>query len=394
MQRVLLTAGRLPVALELARALHRRGLTVFAADSYQRFVCQASNAVTRCFHVPAPREHPLAFRECILDIIRRERVDVVVPCGEEVLYLATARERLARVAEPFFPDQDLLLTLHHKLRFNELCMKLGLSVPASAAYIGQSVLPEFAQKDYVLKRAYSRAGVRVHFAPGGTRPERYLLPKDGSWLMQERMFGRTVCSFSLVRQGQVLRTYLYQPGAQLGSISVIFCHTQSPRIEAWIERLAKATGFHGFLSLDFIENDRDVFAVECNPRVTSGVHLADPAAMVDAIVGRPLSAQEQARPPAQVTLAVLSALPQILREPQRWQRLLHFLHARDVIWDAHDPWPVAYQVLCYAYFYRQAFKKQIPFAACPMDGYEWDDDRSILPAFDMRDARDEQFQGI
>jgi len=84
----LLTSGRLPSALELARALARAGCHVVVADSYPTFICQGSRAVAKAYVVPPPRLQPASYELAIMDIIRRERIELVVPASEEVLYVA------------------------------------------------------------------------------------------------------------------------------------------------------------------------------------------------------------------------------------------------------------------------------------------------------------------
>jgi short-subunit dehydrogenase involved in D-alanine esterification of teichoic acids len=56
MTNILLTGGRAPVTLDLARAFHRAGHTVFMAESLRGHLSQPSNAVKAHFVVPAPRQ--------------------------------------------------------------------------------------------------------------------------------------------------------------------------------------------------------------------------------------------------------------------------------------------------------------------------------------------------
>ena len=53
MSNILLTGGRAPATLELARAFHRAGHTVFMAESLRGHLSQPSNAITKQFCCPA-----------------------------------------------------------------------------------------------------------------------------------------------------------------------------------------------------------------------------------------------------------------------------------------------------------------------------------------------------
>jgi len=53
-------------------------------------VCKFSNSVTRSFHVPAPRYDAQGYVNGVLNAIREENIDLVVPMHEEIFYLAEA----------------------------------------------------------------------------------------------------------------------------------------------------------------------------------------------------------------------------------------------------------------------------------------------------------------
>ena len=68
---VLLTLGRLPKALELARALHQAGARVIVADPFGLHVCRASRCVARSIRVPAPNTDPAAYLDALEAIVRQ-----------------------------------------------------------------------------------------------------------------------------------------------------------------------------------------------------------------------------------------------------------------------------------------------------------------------------------
>lgn len=48
-------------------------------------------------------------------------------------------------------------------------------------------------------------------------------------------------------------------------------------IYEWVRQFVQATGFSGQVGFDFIETeDGQLYAIECNPRATSGIHLFHP----------------------------------------------------------------------------------------------------------------------
>ena len=94
MTTVLLTLGRLPKALELARALHTSGCRVLVAEPFARHLTGASRAVARSFVVPAPATDREYYLQALTDIIRQEKVDIVLPVSEEILHVAGLHGRV------------------------------------------------------------------------------------------------------------------------------------------------------------------------------------------------------------------------------------------------------------------------------------------------------------
>jgi predicted ATP-grasp superfamily ATP-dependent carboligase len=127
LSKILFTGGRAPVTLHLARLFHAAGHTVFVADCLSTQLCSTSNAVRRCFEVPAPNSDPVGFLAGLSGIVRSESIDVLVPTCEEVFHLARGR---ALIPCPVFaPDWSRLQRLHSKWDFNQDLIALGKPVP-------------------------------------------------------------------------------------------------------------------------------------------------------------------------------------------------------------------------------------------------------------------------
>ncbi|MCX6132107.1 MAG: ATP-grasp domain-containing protein [Proteobacteria bacterium] len=374
-KRILLTAGRIPSALELARALARAGCYVVVADSYPTYLCQGSRAVAKTYVVPPPRLLQASYQLAILDIVFKEKIDLIIPASEEVLYLAAFKDELTKHCEVYFADSALLLTCHNKQNFNNLAHSYGLPVPSSTPLLLQSsAVKQVQAKDYVLKRSYSRGGNAVIFAAAGTDPKECSVPFDGSWLIQERIPGETLCSFSIAQHGHTRLTQVYRPSVTLGTTGVVFKNISEPKILMWVEEFIRKSKFHGFISFDFLRDQKgDIFAVECNPRITSGIHLLPPELITHAL----LEAQGalpalRSRSRAQIAFGVLSALPDLILNPRlAWQAFKECVLARDVMFQWNDLGPVLYQFPCYFYFIHRSRKQHISLTGCTMDGIEW-----------------------
>ena len=124
---ILLTGGRAPAALELARAFHRAGHTVFMAESLRGHLSQPSNAIKANFVVPAPRQDGDAFIVALKKIIEENKIDLLIPTCEEIFHIAMRRDELPCTvfAEPI----NKLDQLHNKWEFISTAVDYGLSIP-------------------------------------------------------------------------------------------------------------------------------------------------------------------------------------------------------------------------------------------------------------------------
>ena len=116
---VLLTLGRLPKGLDVARSFAQAGWRVIVADPHKRHVVGASRAVTKSYRVPAPAQQPNAYLNRLAEIIRAEDIELVLPVSEEILHVAALRERLDSSVRVFAMPQETLLRLHDKAGFIE-----------------------------------------------------------------------------------------------------------------------------------------------------------------------------------------------------------------------------------------------------------------------------------
>ena len=94
-------------------------------------------------------------------------------------------------------------------------------------------------------------------------------------VVQERLDGRLLSSFSMLRAGRVLVTSVYRGVVMSGTVAVCFERLgEHAGIADFVASFARKTGYSGFASFDFVEDDAGrVRAIECNPRVTSGIHF-------------------------------------------------------------------------------------------------------------------------
>lgn len=339
---VLLTLGRLPKALELARALHGAGARVIVAEPFGAHVCKVSRAVSKSFRVPAPNTDPAGYLTALENIVRTERVDIVVPVSEEALHASKLAGRLPAGTQLYSPAHAQLARLHDKLAFNRAAAAIGLTVPEThdGPDAGAQALADSA--DYITKPAHGCSGIGVSLRRRGDP----LTPADRKpgMLVQARLPGRHVSSFTVARDGDVLATSLYQGRIYSGTVSVSFEQVDDcPAAAEWIRRFVAAENYSGFISFDFIEDAAGVpHAIECNPRLTSGVHFMEPDGLAQAVLNlaaaRPI-ALRKTRAFQEGHTALLEVYGAIFRPSEFIRRLKAFVSSQDVLFRVNDPMP-------------------------------------------------------
>ena len=121
----LLTVGRLPKALDIARALHRAGCRVVLAEPFRMHLARVSNCVDAARRVTAPRDSHEIYVADLLALATRERASLVVPISEETPHVAALHARLPGNARLFTMPQAEVVAVHDKYSFNAAAAAAG-----------------------------------------------------------------------------------------------------------------------------------------------------------------------------------------------------------------------------------------------------------------------------
>lgn len=307
---VLLTGGRAPVTLDLARMLHRAGHRVYVAESAVCHLCRLSRAVEQCYAVPSPRHETEAYLLEMKRLVQVCQIDLLIPMCEEVFYIAQEAERLRDHCRVLVSSLEQLHELHHKYDFIQLAESMGLPVPAThlinsrQEWVQAQVVLEM-EGEWVWKPVYSRFAAKVCMPISSTAdfhgaeaepkkayagkikqhsilsgpPDDVTISAASPWVAQAYVAGQMLCTYSVAYEGKIVAHATYDSRYRTGSVgaSVFFEQVEHEGAYEWVRQFVQATGFSGQIGFDFIEaEDGQVYAIECNPRATSGIHLFYP----------------------------------------------------------------------------------------------------------------------
>jgi predicted ATP-grasp superfamily ATP-dependent carboligase len=353
---VLITLGRLPKGLELARAFSSAGCRVIIAEPHLWHLSRVSSAVAQTFKVTAPNDDLARYLDELEAIVRKNAVDLVVPVSDETMYVCELHGRLPARARVYAPPLSVVLQLHDKLAFARLAASYGLAVPETHPTDTADAAALVSKLRCVTKPRWSSAGVGLRIlAPGDPLPVALAAPAAVSaaprkevepHVLQAFVPGEEFSTFSIACEGRVLGTVVYRGLIMSGTVAVCFERLQPPppSVTQWVERFAAASRHTGFLSFDFrLDEAGQPLAIECNPRTTSGIHFVAPQDLARAIL-QPDEADRW-------TLRSETRLQQFypaLTEVQFGkvdgmtlrQKLALLFGVRDVCWSPRDPLPL------------------------------------------------------
>ncbi len=376
---VLLTLGRLPVALEIARAFHAAGFRVVVAEPFAWPVCRVSRCVDKCYRTTAPVVDANTYYTELLDIIDAEQISIVIPVSEEILFVSALNEKLPSSVKLVCMDTNSLLTLHDKYLFNRWAKAHDLPVPLTVLAREVPDASSLLAAEYVVKPRLSCSGTGVRFG----KPREQLSPTERSeqYIVQQRLTGHSLSTFSIAVDGQVLVTIAYRGLLTSGSVSVCFEEVSLPEeLKRFVTQAATVLEYNGMISFDFIQDEHGHWqAIECNPRATSGIHFVNSDHIVQPLlaVAGAVSSQSVQTPanPGDRRQEFWSCLARVEGDlfklkwnGQGWRQLFT---TRDITWSWRDAKPFLLLPVVLAPHLGQAIKRRQAVAELLMLDVGW-----------------------
>jgi len=369
----------MPFALAVMRRLSQAGHDVFSSDTYDAAPGNHSRYVTAHAVTASPRADTALFLEQVADFCAEHSVEMIVPTWEEAFYLSTGRERLEEVAGLYTPPFETLARVHDKHSFEALVERLGIPAPVGVTVRSDDELREAVARwpHYFGRGVYSRGGVTLltNTGPlaGRVRLEDVHPTPDAPWLVQEFVDGPMVCTYSTLHGGRVTGHCTYRAPRQYHHSTAVQLETVAgEETLKVVERLGAELGYTGQMSLDFVDSNKGLMIIECNPRTTDGALLMES----DELAGSLLDPEQELVmvPPARLTqldFAVIGAMfSGGLREvPGSIHDLLRIPGA-DRGW--HDELPNLYSFLAFCHHERLSLREHEKLQVAMYEDVSWD----------------------
>lgn len=276
---ILVTGARSLAALELIRNFGFHGDTVYAADSIRNPICKYSKFLKKYFFVPSAKFDENEYIERLINILNDFNIDVLFPICEEVFYISRNKRRL----EKFCPnlkiladDFDKLKLLHNKFEFYKMSKSLCIPTAESILVSDKSNLDEFIKKNgkTILRSVFSRFGTSAFVVGSANEVKNKFLNQNfiASKFIPD---SKLVCYYCYCENAEVKFDISYSSPfkSSVNACTVFEVFKNDGKIKEYAERIIKSLKLSGNISFDFIYDGNMFYIIECNPRITSGIHV-------------------------------------------------------------------------------------------------------------------------
>jgi hypothetical protein len=337
--------------------------------------------VDQSFELPAPNEDFEEFKGALVELVRAEGVELLVPTGEEIFHVSRARDALTPYCEVLAAPWEQMRRLHSKWEFIETLRGRGVRVPETwlihSRHELATLMAALPKGDrLVLKPVFSRYGAHVAFTTAGERAPAIDASVERPWVAQRFIAGKGRCTWSVAREGRLTAHSAYAANFTAGTgTSIHFEPLDHPRLLDWVRDFAEVEHFTGQLAFDFIETpDGTLYPLECNPRATSGIHLFSPEDRLDEAFFGTSPSLKLPRPNASSMLG-LAMLVYGLPEAKTPQRLGEWLTAvvksRDAVFRWDVPLPFFHQFAVFGHYVAASAARGISVLEASTHDIEW-----------------------
>lgn len=280
--KILLTEGSSITARELLFSLGPQH-TIDVVDPSP--LCQArfSRFVRRCYRCPPFSTEPEAYLDFLIERLRAEPYDVVLPSHEQMYLLARVPERFEGLTGLAVPRFDDLHRVFGKAEFARLMEELDLPTPATTIVETREQLLEYHSFPCFVKVDYGTAGKSV--SPAANREDMLRIADEyerAGWLgqgrevvIQERAEGVQSVFYAVFQHGRMVAHHCIELRFP-ATTGWAACgqSAQHQVVHEQIGRLGAALNWHGGIFFDYFYDPvtEQPQYIECNPRIGGPYH--------------------------------------------------------------------------------------------------------------------------
>lgn len=292
--KVLVTDGNNRAALAITRSLGRKGHLVLVGAVRHPSLASSSKYCHDRFVYPSPTEHTVEFVECLIEVVRAKKIDIILPVSDVTTIPVTKHKKiLEQYCTVPFPEETAVKLAANKAQLFQVAEELGVAVPRTLLIENSTqpfVLPQEMSFPLVVKPCTSRIltdngwiSTIVKYAKDWEELKRITKgehPLAYPLLLQERIVGPGVGVFACYNRGKPVAYFSHRRLREKppsGGVSVLRESIPvSPVAKEFSERLLKHLKWHGVAMVEFKLDNRDNVPklMEVNGRFWGSLQLA------------------------------------------------------------------------------------------------------------------------
>lgn len=371
--RILLTGGRCVSTLNLSRQLCQSGARVFVADSLPYNITALSSSIWRSYLAPPAKQEPMRFAYALLDIIRKEAIDILIPTSDEIYTILQYEKLLRPHVEIFAPSHQDALRAHSPFRFSEWMKEIHLPAITVDVFRNKQTLAQNVQK-IGKNRAYRPewSSIIHHTKPMNSL---WVAQSDCSpqvpWVAQECIKGSRWYSYSWLHNGTVLLHSQYKERSETHKT---IAHTTHPKIESWVYEFGQKTQYTGQISICFVEKENVFYAQSSSAQITEGIHCFRGCNLIE-VLKKKKQTSLCINHPIQAGHCIFHGHTSSFIPPARSAWIYNILYLRSDICTWFDPIPAWGLFIPYIIIVYRAFRRGISQFDASVSDIEWSTER-------------------
>jgi predicted ATP-grasp superfamily ATP-dependent carboligase len=288
---VLVTSASGAKGLVVTRSLGRHNINVFNTDSERYSAAFFSKYSKGHFLTPSPLDYPNDFIPVILDSVKNNNIDLLMPVNSvETLLICKHKDKFTPYTHVPFEDYSKMIKLHDKGELAKVAEELNIPIPKTYEITDLNDIEKFAESltyPVVIKLKQSTSSVGVSYA--FSQEEFISLYKETIFkfklepfnypLVQEYITGTGYGVSLLMNHGELRAIFTHKRLREYpitGGPSTLRESVRHPEMESIAVKLLKHFNWHGIAMVEFKLDQRTnrPYLIEVNPRFWGSLNQA------------------------------------------------------------------------------------------------------------------------
>lgn len=286
MKKVLVMDGRSLASLAIVRSFGEKGFEVHCGDDFKKNLSSFSRYVKKRIIYPSPGNHASEFIEFILDLVKNEKYDMIIPVRDETtLNLSKNKDRILKYTHFYLADYDIIKKFRDKGQTIKIAQNVNIPVPKTFYPEDMDIKKIKKYLKYpILIRARISSGSRgiKHVKSSSEFDEAYdtIKKEYGEPIIQEYInkTGYSTACLLLNDRQEEIAAFSYRRVKEYpinGGPTVVGISSNDVRVKEYSLELLKSFGWKGVAEIEYILNERgEPLLLEVNPRFWMPLNLS------------------------------------------------------------------------------------------------------------------------